>query len=75
MNTSKRYVYAASLVGIPLPEPIKVTVFMNGLRAGPARTQLFRVQAGTREAAAHTTLQEEESHKPLVLPSLRGTVT
>ena len=33
----------ASLVGNPLPEHIKVTVFMDGLRVGPARTQLFRV--------------------------------
>ncbi|KAG3179123.1 hypothetical protein PC129_g14928 [Phytophthora cactorum] len=31
----------ASLVGTPLHEHIKVTVFMDGLRVGPARTQLF----------------------------------
>ncbi|KAG3115291.1 hypothetical protein PI125_g5692 [Phytophthora idaei] len=28
-----------------------VTVFMDGLRVGPARTQLFRVQASTLEEA------------------------
>ncbi|KAG3063316.1 hypothetical protein PI124_g22704 [Phytophthora idaei] len=41
----------ASLVGNPLHEHIKVTVFMDGLRVGPARTQLFRVQASTLEEA------------------------
>ncbi|POM63923.1 Gag protein, partial [Phytophthora palmivora] len=35
-------VLAASLVGNPLPEHIKVTVFMDGLKVGPSRTQLFR---------------------------------
>ncbi|KAI9981283.1 hypothetical protein PInf_008936 [Phytophthora infestans] len=41
----------ASLVGNPLNEHIKMTVFMDGLRVGPARTQLFRVQASTLEEA------------------------
>ncbi|KAI9998804.1 hypothetical protein PInf_003395 [Phytophthora infestans] len=40
-----------SLVGNPLNEHIKVTVFMDGLRVGPARTQLFRVQLNTLEEA------------------------
>ncbi|POM77114.1 Gag protein, partial [Phytophthora palmivora] len=35
-------VLAASLVGNPLPEHIKVTVFLDGLKVGPSRTQLFR---------------------------------
>ncbi|KAG3195892.1 hypothetical protein PC128_g8102 [Phytophthora cactorum] len=35
----------ASLVRNPLHEHIKVTVFMDGLRVGPVRTQLFRVRA------------------------------
>lgn len=41
----------ASLVGNPLNEHIKMTVFMDGLRVGPARTQLFRVQSSTLEEA------------------------
>ncbi|ETO58735.1 hypothetical protein F444_22884 [Phytophthora nicotianae P1976] len=51
----------ASLVGNPLNEHIKVTVFMNGLRVGPARTQLFRVQSSTLEEAIQVALQEEYS--------------
>ncbi|POM58772.1 Gag protein [Phytophthora palmivora] len=42
-------VLAVSLVGDPLPEHIKVTVFMDGLKVGPSRTQLFRVHANTME--------------------------
>ncbi|POM74539.1 Pol protein [Phytophthora palmivora] len=44
-------VLAASLVGNPLPEHIKVTVFTDGLKVGPSRTQLFRVHANTMEEA------------------------
>ncbi|POM69275.1 Hypothetical protein PHPALM_14456 [Phytophthora palmivora] len=40
-------VLAASLVRNPLPEQIKVEVFMDGLKVGPSRTQLFRVHANT----------------------------
>ncbi|KAI9981952.1 hypothetical protein PInf_009735 [Phytophthora infestans] len=45
----------ASLAGNPLPEDIKTTVFMDGLKVGPARTQLFRVhkQAGTPREEKH----------------------
>ncbi|ETI39588.1 hypothetical protein F443_14828 [Phytophthora nicotianae P1569] len=53
----------ASLVGNPLNEHIKVTVFMDGLRVGPARTQLFRVQSSTLEEAIQVALQEEYSHR------------
>ncbi|KAG3026162.1 hypothetical protein PC119_g7930 [Phytophthora cactorum] len=53
----------ASLVGNPLHEHIKVTVFTDGLRVGPARTQLFRVQASTLEEAIQVALQEEYSHR------------
>ncbi|KAJ8523769.1 hypothetical protein ON010_g17349 [Phytophthora cinnamomi] len=56
-------VLTASLAGTPLPEHIKVTVFMDGLRVGPARTQLFRVQGSTEEEAIAIALQEEYSHK------------
>ncbi|KAG3143041.1 hypothetical protein PC128_g24669 [Phytophthora cactorum] len=52
----------ASLVGNPLHEHIKVTVFMDGLRVGPIRTQLFRVQASTFEEAIQVDLQEGYSH-------------
>ncbi|KAG3209254.1 hypothetical protein PC129_g19730 [Phytophthora cactorum] len=47
----------------PLHEQIKVTVFMDGLRVGPARTQLFRVQTSTLEEAIQVALQEEYSHR------------
>uniref|UniRef100_H3H624 Retrotransposon gag domain-containing protein n=1 Tax=Phytophthora ramorum TaxID=164328 RepID=H3H624_PHYRM len=53
----------ASLVGNPLHEHIKVTVFVDGLRVGSARTQLFRVQASTLEEAIQIALQEEYSHR------------
>ncbi|KAE9266053.1 hypothetical protein PR003_g32255 [Phytophthora rubi] len=62
-------VLTASLVGNPLPEHIKVTVFMDGLRVGPARTQLFRVQASTMEEAIQIALQEEYSHKQARTPA------
>ncbi|POM64040.1 Gag protein [Phytophthora palmivora] len=42
---------AASLVGNPLPEHIKVEVFMDGPKVGPSRTQLFRVHANIMEEA------------------------
>lgn len=61
-------VLAASLVGNPLTEDVKVTVFMEGLRVGPARTQLFRAHANTLEAAIQTALQEEYSHKQARTP-------
>ncbi|POM70551.1 Gag protein [Phytophthora palmivora] len=58
----KMRVLAASLVGNPLPEHIKVTVFMDGLKVGPSRTQLFRVHANTMEEAIQIALQEDYSH-------------
>ncbi|KAG3054860.1 hypothetical protein PI125_g25798 [Phytophthora idaei] len=59
----------ASLVGNPLHEHIKVTVLMDGLRVGPARTQLFRVQASTLEEAIQVVLQEEYSHRQARTPA------
>ncbi|POM70784.1 Gag protein [Phytophthora palmivora] len=50
-------VLTTSLVGNPLPEHIKVTVFMDGLKVGPSRTQLFRVHANTMEEAIQIALQ------------------
>ncbi|POM60221.1 Gag protein [Phytophthora palmivora] len=39
-------------------------VFMDGLKVGPSRTQLFRVHANTMEEAIQIALQEEYSHRP-----------
>ncbi|POM70295.1 LOW QUALITY PROTEIN: Gag protein [Phytophthora palmivora] len=62
-------VLAASLVGNPLPEHIKVTVFMDGLKVGPSRTQLFRVHANTMEEAIQIALQEVYSHRQARTPT------
>ncbi|POM81713.1 Putative Polyprotein [Phytophthora palmivora] len=51
------------MVRNPLPDHIKVTVFMDGLKVGPSRTQLFRVHANTMEEAIQIALQEEYSHQ------------
>uniref|UniRef100_H3GDT4 CCHC-type domain-containing protein n=1 Tax=Phytophthora ramorum TaxID=164328 RepID=H3GDT4_PHYRM len=59
---------ASSLVGNPLLEDVKTTVFMDGLKVGPARTQLFRVHASTMEEAIKIALQEEYSHKQAGTP-------
>ncbi|KAG2774274.1 hypothetical protein PC129_g22300 [Phytophthora cactorum] len=59
----------ASIVGNPLHEHIKVTVFMDGLRVGLARTQLFRVQASTLEEAIQVDLQEEYNHRQARTPA------
>ncbi|POM81642.1 Gag protein [Phytophthora palmivora] len=56
-------VLTSSLVGNPLPEHIKVTVFMDGLKVSLFRTQFFRVHANTLEEAIQITLQEEYSHR------------
>ncbi|POM78445.1 Reverse transcriptase [Phytophthora palmivora] len=56
-------VLTASLVVNPLPENIKVTVFMDGPKVGPSRTQLFRVHANIMEEAIQIALQEEYSHR------------
>ncbi|GMF61831.1 unnamed protein product [Phytophthora fragariaefolia] len=61
-------VLSAALVENPLLEHIKVTVFMNGLRVGPARTQLFRVHANTMEEAIQIALHEEYSHRQARTP-------
>ncbi|POM68955.1 Gag protein [Phytophthora palmivora] len=54
-------VFAASLRE-PLPEHIKVTVLMNGLK-------LFRVRANTMEGAIQIALQEEYSHRQARTPT------
>ncbi|POM80180.1 LOW QUALITY PROTEIN: Gag protein, partial [Phytophthora palmivora] len=55
-------VLSTSLVGNPLPEHIKVTVFMDGLK-------LFRVHANTMEEAIQIALQEEYSHRQARTPT------
>ncbi|POM58753.1 LOW QUALITY PROTEIN: Gag protein, partial [Phytophthora palmivora] len=62
-------VLAASLVGNPLPEHIRVTVFMDGLKVGPSRTQLFCVQTNTTEEAIQIALQEEYSRRQARTPT------
>ncbi|POM65937.1 LOW QUALITY PROTEIN: Gag protein [Phytophthora palmivora] len=46
-----------------------VTVFMDGLKVGPSRTQLFRVHANTIDEAIQIALQEEYSHKQACTPT------
>ncbi|POM66466.1 Pol protein [Phytophthora palmivora] len=53
----------------PLPEYIKVTVFIDGLKVGPSCTQLFRVHTNTMEEAIEIALQEEYSHRQFRTPS------
>ncbi|GMF18525.1 unnamed protein product [Phytophthora fragariaefolia] len=62
-------VLTAALVGNPLPEHIKVTVFTNGLRVGPACTQRFRVHTNTMVEAIQIALQEEYSHRQARTPA------
>ncbi|POM65865.1 LOW QUALITY PROTEIN: Gag protein, partial [Phytophthora palmivora] len=51
-------ILAASLVRNPLPEHIKVMVFMDDLKVDPSRAQLFRIA-----------LQEEYSHRQARTPT------
>ena len=43
----------------PLPEMVLVTIFMEGLRTGVARTEVFRVHPASFEAAAYIALNDE----------------
>ncbi|KAE8902240.1 hypothetical protein PF005_g31619 [Phytophthora fragariae] len=36
------HILEAAMAGAPLSEDVKVTVFMDGVRTGPVRTELFR---------------------------------
>ncbi|POM75255.1 Gag protein, partial [Phytophthora palmivora] len=62
-------ILAASLVGNPQPEHIKVTVFLDGLKVGSSRTQLFRVHANTMKEAIQIALQEGYSHRQARTPT------
>ncbi|POM69283.1 LOW QUALITY PROTEIN: Gag protein [Phytophthora palmivora] len=68
MSTSKRCEYSLHLWD-PLPEHIKVTVFMDGLKVGPSRTQLFRAHANTMEEAIQIALQEEYRYRQARTPT------
>ena len=54
---------AASIIGDPLAESTKITVFIEGLRTGPVRTQLFRDSPTTFEEAVEIALAEDTSQK------------
>jgi len=54
---------SACVVGAPIDEATKVSVFLNGLRAGPIRTQLFREYPETLERAISRALEEDFSLK------------
>ena len=43
----------------PLPEEVRVTIFMEGLRTGVARTEVFRVHPSTFEDAVDIALNAE----------------
>ena len=47
----------------PLPEAVLVTIFMEGLCAGVARTEVFRVHPFTFEAAVDVALNAEFNFK------------
>uniref|UniRef100_A0AAV1TIT6 Uncharacterized protein n=1 Tax=Peronospora matthiolae TaxID=2874970 RepID=A0AAV1TIT6_9STRA len=43
----------------PLPEQVRVTIFMEGFRTGIARTEVFRVHPSTFKEAVDTALNAE----------------
>uniref|UniRef100_M4BYD5 Uncharacterized protein n=1 Tax=Hyaloperonospora arabidopsidis (strain Emoy2) TaxID=559515 RepID=M4BYD5_HYAAE len=47
----------------PLPEAVHVTIFMKGLLTGIARTEVFRVQPSTIEAAVRIALSAKHNFK------------
>ncbi|GMF57248.1 unnamed protein product [Phytophthora fragariaefolia] len=49
----------AAMAGAPLSEDVKVTVFMDGVRTGPVRTELFRRQQKTINEAVHIAMLED----------------
>ncbi|POM63381.1 Gag protein [Phytophthora palmivora] len=61
--------YIQEMQGTPYLNTSRVTVFMDGLKVGPSRTQLFRVHANTMEEAIQIALQEEYSHRQARTPT------
>ena len=47
----------------PLPEAVHVTIFMEGLRTGVSRTEVFRVHPSTLEEAVRIALNAEHNFK------------
>ena len=56
-------VLVARMASDPLPEAVKATVFMEGLRPGPAKTQLFRMNPSSLEDAMEVAIHEDYCHK------------
>uniref|UniRef100_A0AAV1VIR9 Uncharacterized protein n=1 Tax=Peronospora matthiolae TaxID=2874970 RepID=A0AAV1VIR9_9STRA len=54
----------------PLPEQVRVTIFMEGLLTGISRTEVFRVHLSTFEGL--TALNDDFNLKPLAM-ALMGT--
>ena len=62
----------------PLPEEVRVNIFVEGLRTGVARTEVFRVHLSTFEEAVDIALNAEFISKRLAMvhmgtPNLRLT--
>jgi len=53
----------AGMTADPLPEVVTVTVFMEGLRTGVARTEVFRVHSTSFEEAVNVALNAEFNFK------------
>ncbi|GMF25311.1 unnamed protein product [Phytophthora fragariaefolia] len=49
----------ATMAGASLSEDVKVTVFMDGVRTGPVRRELFRRQPKTFDEAVHIAMLED----------------
>ncbi|GMF40040.1 unnamed protein product [Phytophthora fragariaefolia] len=49
----------AAMAGAPLSEDVKVTVLTDGVRTGPVRTELFRLQPKTFNEAVHIAMLED----------------
>ena len=60
---------------VPLPEPIKVPTFLNGLRHVPAQQDLFRKVPSTMEEAIEIALVEDKSYKSALVTSWQKPTT
>ncbi|GMF30597.1 unnamed protein product [Phytophthora fragariaefolia] len=62
----------AAMAGAPLSEDVMVTIFMDGVRMGPVRTELFRRQSKTFNEAVHIAMlgdhcvRSAQGHTPQV---------
>ena len=54
---------ASSLATRPIPQDVLVTIFMQGMRIGPARAQLFRTHPETLEEAIRIDFREDNSQR------------